>query len=152
MLRAGLPGRRGAGFEEDQMTTLDRRALLLGGTALAGAGVLGWMWRGVAPAHAVEGTFAVMHTDEEWRALLSPEAYTVLRHEGTEYPGTSPLLGEHRAGTFLCAGCDLALFDAGTKFESGTGLPSFYEPLPDGVGTSEASTLGMTRTEVHSSG
>jgi peptide methionine sulfoxide reductase MsrB len=66
----------------------------------------------------------------------SPEAYEVLRHEATEYPGTSPLLNEHRAGTFSCAGCDLPLFDAATKYESGTGWPSFYQPLENAVGES----------------
>ena len=82
------------------MTTMNRRSLLLGGTALLGAGIVAYGLRGVAPAQAVEGNFEVTHTDAEWRALLSPDAYNVLRHEGTEYPGTSPLLNEHRAGTF----------------------------------------------------
>jgi peptide-methionine (R)-S-oxide reductase len=131
------------------MTTLNRRAVLLGGTALAAAGFATLGLRGTATSHAAEGTFPVTHTDEEWRKLLSPEAYEVLRHEGTEYPGTSPLLNEHRAGTFACAGCDQALFDAATKFESGTGWPSFYQPLANAVETSEDSSLGVVRTEVH---
>ena len=131
------------------MTTLDRRSLLMGGTALLGLGLAGYVLRGAPPARAVEGTFEVMHTDAEWKQLLSPAAYDVLRHEGTEYPGTSPLLNEHRDGIFACAGCDLDLFDSKTKYESGTGWPSFYQPLQNAVGTTKDTTLGMVRTEVH---
>jgi peptide-methionine (R)-S-oxide reductase len=131
------------------MTALNRRALLLGGTALAATGVLAFGFRGMSPAGAVEGTFEVTLSDDEWRKKLSPEAYDVLRNQGTEYPGTSPLLNEHRAGTFLCAGCDLPLFDAATKFESGTGWPSFYQPLDNAVVTGTDNSLGMTRDEVH---
>jgi Conserved domain frequently associated with peptide methionine sulfoxide reductase len=69
-------------------------------------------------------------SDSEWKKRLSPAAYEVLRHEGTEYPGSSPLNNEHRKGRFLCAGCDLALFTSETKFESGTGWPSFYASIP----------------------
>jgi peptide-methionine (R)-S-oxide reductase len=132
------------------MQTVDRRAVLLGGTALVGLGALAFMFRaGSSPAGAVEGTFEVSMTEDEWRKKLSPEAFEVLRNQGTEYPGTSPLLNEHRAGTFACAGCDLPNFDSKTKFESGTGWPSFYEPLPDAVVTSTDTSLGMTRDEVH---
>jgi len=92
--------------------------------------------------------FAVTHSDAEWRALLSPEAYDVLRHEGTERPFSSPLLDEHRAGVFTCAGCDLDLFASETKFESGTGWPSFWAPLDGAVGTSRDTTFGMVRTAV----
>lgn len=93
-------------------------------------------------------SFAVTHTDAEWRAMLSPAAYDVLRHEGTERPFSSPLLEEHRAGSFTCAGCDLDLFASDTKFESGTGWPSFWQPLDGAVGTSQDRTFGMVRTAV----
>ena len=131
------------------MTALNRRSLLMGGTALAATGLLAFGLRGMTPAGAVEGNFEFTLTDEEWRKRLSPQAYEVLRNQGTEYPGTSPLLAEHRPGTFLCAGCDLPLFDAATKFESGTGWPSFYQPLENAVVTSTDTSLGMTRDEVH---
>ena len=94
-------------------------------------------------------TFEVMHSDAEWRAMLSPEAYAVLRQEATERPFTSVLLDEHRKGTFACAGCALPLFASETKFESGTGWPSFWEPLEGAVGTEVDGSLGMRRTEVH---
>jgi peptide-methionine (R)-S-oxide reductase len=80
---------------------------------------------------------------------LSPEQFRVLRGHGTERPGSSPLNAEKRPGTFLCAGCGEALFDAGTKFESGTGWPSFWAPIEGGVGTQTDRSLFMTRTEVH---
>lgn len=125
-----------------------RRSLLLGGTALAALGSLLWLRPG-SSSRAAEGTFEFQLTDAEWKAKLSPEAYNVLRHEDTEYPGTSPLLNEHRAGTFACAGCDLPLFDAATKYDSGTGWPSFYQPLENAVGESTDYKLGYPRTEVH---
>ena len=87
--------------------------------------------------------------DAEWKKRLSPQAYQVLRHEGTEYPGSSPLNKEHRKGRFLCAGCDLPLFSSETKFESGTGWPSFWKPLANAVGTREDNSLLFKRTEVH---
>ena len=87
--------------------------------------------------------------EAEWRAELSPEAFRVLRQHGTERPGASPLNAEKRPGTFACAGCGEKLFDAGTKFESGTGWPSFFAPLEGGVCTTTDRSLFMTRTEVH---
>ena len=93
--------------------------------------------------------FEVEHNDEEWRKRLSPAAYTVLRHHGTERPFTSPLNREKRSGTFLCAGCGQALFSSNDKFESGTGWPSFVRPLAGAVGIETDETLGMVRTEVH---
>ena len=89
------------------------------------------------------------HTDEEWREKLSPAQYKVLRKHGTERAGTSPLNEEKRHGTFLCAGCGQELFASDTKFESGTGWPSFYQPLEGAVGTTEDRSLFMSRTEVH---
>jgi peptide-methionine (R)-S-oxide reductase len=88
-------------------------------------------------------------TDEEWRAALTPEQYKVLRKHGTERAGTSPLNHEKRAGTFVCAGCGQPVFDAATKFESGTGWPSFYDPLDGAVATTVDKSWFMTRTEVH---
>ena len=121
---------------------------------LSALGLIG----GLAAAFAVRrvparasGTFAVTHSDAQWRKLLTPERYRILREAGTEMPESSPLLNEHRAGRFACAGCALALFDARTKFESGTGWPSFYAPLPGAVATTTDTSLFMTRTEVHCS-
>ena len=88
-------------------------------------------------------------TDEEWRARLTPEQYHVLREHGTEPPGTSPLNREKRQGTFTCAGCGEPLFTSGTKFESGSGWPSFYAPVEGAVETEEDRSLFMARTEVH---
>jgi peptide-methionine (R)-S-oxide reductase len=95
------------------------------------------------------GTFRFALSDAAWRARLSPEAYEVLRHAGTEPPFSSPLDHETRRGTYACAGCALPLFDSGTKFDSGTGWPSFFAPLPHAVETSSDSSLMMQRTEVH---
>src|ERR1700716_1617953 len=101
-----------------------------------------------SPANAAE-KFEIEKTDAEWRAQLTPQQYEILRKEGTERPGSSPLLKEHRKGTFACAGCDLPLFSSETKFESGTGWPSFYQPLENAVGKTEDRTFGMLRTEIH---
>ena len=94
-------------------------------------------------------TFKVTHSDDEWRQQLTPAQFQVLRKHGTERAGTSPLNQEKRPGTFLCAGCGKELFAADTKFESGTGWPSFYAPLDGAVGTHEDRSFFMTRTEVH---
>jgi peptide-methionine (R)-S-oxide reductase len=94
-------------------------------------------------------TFPIQKSDEEWRKSLDPQQYQVLRKHGTERAGTSPLNNEKRKGAFRCAGCGEPLFDSGTKFESGTGWPSFWEPLPGAVGTSADRSFFMTRTEVH---
>ena len=93
--------------------------------------------------------YQVSYTDAEWRKRLSPAAYDVLRQEGTERPFTSPLLNEHRAGTFACKGCALPLFASRTKFDSGTGWPSFWAPLANAVATRVDGSLMMERTEVH---
>ena len=90
----------------------------------------------------------VTHTDAEWQKLLSPDQYTVLRQEGTERPFSSELLHEARAGTFDCAGCALPLFSSKTKFDSGTGWPSFWEPLAKAINTKNDNTLGTERTAV----
>ena len=88
-------------------------------------------------------------TDDDWRASLTPEQFHVLREHGTEPPGSSPLVDEHRDGTFRCAGCGQPLFSSETKFESCTGWPSFFKPLDDAVGTTVDTSYFMRRTEVH---
>ncbi len=103
---------------------------------------------GLMPARATE-TFAITLGPAEWRKRLTPDQFAVLRQEATETPFSSPLLTEHRAGDFACAGCDLALFDAATKFDSGTGWPSFWQPRVGAVATRDDSSFGMERTEVH---
>jgi len=92
--------------------------------------------------------FEVTHTDAEWRKLLTPAQYDILRRQGTEPAFSSPLLNEHLAGTFICAGCDLPLFSSKTKFESGTGWPSFWRPLPNAVIEERDTSFGMMRTAV----
>jgi peptide-methionine (R)-S-oxide reductase len=106
---------------------------------------------GVAEAEAPEKPFPFTLTDAEWRARLTPEQYAVLRQHGTERAGTCALNYEKRAGTFSCAGCGQKLFVAATKFESGTGWPSFHDPLPGAVETTTDRSLFMVRTEVHCS-
>ena len=101
-----------------------------------------------APAQPPE-KFEVTMSDAAWRQKLGPAAYNVLRREGTETPFTSPLNNEHRAGTFSCKGCALPLFSSKTKFDSGTGWPSFWQPLANAVRTRDDGSLGMSRTEVH---
>ena len=95
--------------------------------------------------------FPVEKTDEEWRRILTPEQYDVLRGHGTERPGSCALLQEHRAGTFSCVACGQPLFVAERKFESGTGWPSFFAPLEGAIGTTVDGSWGMVRTEVHCS-
>jgi len=124
---------------------LNRRTLLTG-TAGAAAVLIGAQrfTRGTAMA-APE----IVKTDAEWRKQLTPQQYAVLRRHDTERPGSSPLNREKRKGTFACAGCDLPLFSSDTKFESGTGWPSFWQPLSNAVGTTVDKSMFMTRTEVH---
>jgi peptide-methionine (R)-S-oxide reductase len=93
-------------------------------------------------------TYQVTHTEAEWRKLLTADQYQVLRQKGTERPFTSPLLNEHRAGIFACAGCDQRLFSSKTKFDSGTGWPSFWEPLPNAVNEAQDNSFGEVRTEI----
>jgi len=88
-------------------------------------------------------------SEDEWEKTLTPDQFHVLRKHGTERPGTSPLNYEKRSGTFKCAGCGAPLFTADTKFESGTGWPSFFTPIEGAVATTTDRALGMTRTEVH---
>ena len=131
---------------------LNRRRVLLGAglVALAGAGALSAFNAAGAPSAPLK-TFEVNHTDAEWRQLLTPQQYDVLRTADTETPYSSPLNDEHRAGTFGCAGCGQALFSSTTKFDSGTGWPSFWQPLEGAIGNSDDTFLAMKRTEVHCS-
>lgn len=101
------------------------------------------------PAITDNTTDKLVKTDSEWKAMLTPEQYDVLRHEGTERPGTSALLDEHRSGTFVCAGCGLTLFPSRFKFDSGTGWPSFFDSLPGHVETRVDHKLIVPRTEYH---
>ena len=127
---------------------MDRRTLLGGGLATAVTAIIAGR---AFSAPKDEPAFAYTLSDAEWRRKLSPEAYATLRHEATERPYSSPLNNEHRTGTFLCAGCDLPLFASLTKFNSGTGWPSFWRPLPRAVGTRTDYAIGYARTEVHCS-
>ena len=129
---------------------LTRRQALY--ASAAGLGVLA-IGRLASP-HAARATtnYEVTHTDAEWHKLLTPAQYDVLRQEGTERPFTSELLKEHRDGTFACAGCDLPLFSSKTKFESGTGWPSFWAPLDKAVDETTDRSFGMSRTEAGTTG
>ncbi len=116
---------------------------LMGTTALLATGFL-------AVPRAGARTFEIMRSEEEWRHLLTPQQFDVLRRKNTEWAGTSALNDEHRSGIYACAGCDLPLFSAAQKYESGTGWPSFRDALPDAVGTrADASLFLGVRTEVH---
>jgi peptide-methionine (R)-S-oxide reductase len=100
-------------------------------------------------AASTGGKFEVTKTDAEWKRILTPQQYYVLREHGTEYAGSSPLDREKRRGTFHCAGCDLPLFSSETKYDSRTGWPSFWQPLANAIGTSIDRSLFSVRTEVH---
>ena len=128
---------------------MTRRKLILGGLAALGAGAAAKLFSGRATGAAGEASFEITKTEEEWRRLLTPAQYRVLREHGTERAWSSPLDAEKRAGTFACAGCDNPLFSSETKFDSGTGWPSFWAPIEGAVGTSEDRSFFMLRTEVH---
>jgi peptide-methionine (R)-S-oxide reductase len=118
------------------------------GLALAGGAAALKGTSGIA-AEADAKKFEITKSDVEWRKELTPEQYNVLRKEGTERAGTSPLDANDASGTYLCAGCQLALFSSATKFHSGTGWPSFWKPLDNAVETTTDNSFFMTRTEVH---
>ena len=131
------------------MNASRRRFLQAGGAAafLAALGVYSFGGRRTGATESE--AFEVTHTDEEWKKILTPSQFRVLREAATERPFSSPLNGEHRHGVFSCAGCDLDLFSSETKFDSGTGWPSFYAPLANAVGTTRDTSLLMVRTAVH---
>jgi peptide-methionine (R)-S-oxide reductase len=120
-----------------------RRSFIIGGAVSVTALAI------TSPRTLAAEQFEVTKTDAEWKKTLTVDQYAVLRHEATERPFSSPLDKEKRRGTFACAGCGLDLFSSTTKFESGTGWPSFWAPLDKAVGTRSDMSLGMPRTEVH---
>ena len=124
---------------------ITRRRLVMGGAAGLAVACAS-SWRTAAPNAAA--AFEVTHRDAEWRKLLTPDQYAVLRREATERPFTSPLLHEARRGTFACVGCQLDLFSSTTKFDSHTGWPSFWAPLEKAVITARDMSFGMDRTAV----
>ncbi len=122
------------------------RAAWLRAAAIFGIASLG----GAASVRAKgEAHYAVMHSEEEWRRILGSDRYYILRQNGTEPADSSPLLAEHRAGTYRCAGCALAVFSSKTKYDSGDGWPSFYRPLQNAILTRADYDLIEPRTEVH---
>ncbi len=129
---------------------IDRRFLFSAAAGLGGLFAFRWL-RGddALAAPAAQAKFEVEMSEAEWRTKLTQAQFNVLRKHGTERPFTSPLNDEKRKGTFACAGCDLLLFASDTKFDSGTGWPSFYQPLSNAIGTTEDRSLLMLRTEVH---
>ncbi|BAY21194.1 hypothetical protein NIES2100_09440 [Calothrix sp. NIES-2100] len=121
----------------------------------AGAAIVGTVWlsrylTGRSPVMAIaKNQFEITKTDEEWRKILTPEQFSVLRKHGTESAGTSPLDHQYAKGTYVCAACSLPLFTSETKFNSGTGWPSFYAPIDNAIGISVDNSFLMTRVEVH---
>jgi len=133
---------------------MSKRTFLMSGLAALGASAAAFAGgrrthAAAAGSPAQSGPFEITHSEEEWRKLLSPEQFYILRQHGTERAGTSPLDKEHRTGTFACAGCDLPLFLSTTKYDSGTGWPSFWAPIEGAIGTSEDRSFFAVRTEVH---
>lgn len=129
------------------MTSLSRRDLVALGSTVAIAALLPTACSAAKPAKR----FPVTYSDAEWRRRLGAARYAILREEGTERPYSSPLTKEKRRGTYACAGCALPLFSSATKYDSGTGWPSFWRALPGAIGTARDSTLGMVRIEEHCS-
>ena len=134
-------------FDKDQVGS--RRGFMATLAYGMGAVGLGAVALGKGRARAAEGKFPVSLSKAEWKKKLTPIQYSILREEGTERAYTSPLNDQHGRGTFACAGCSQKAFRSETKFDSGTGWPSFYEPIKDAVGESRDATLGFVRTEVH---
>jgi peptide-methionine (R)-S-oxide reductase len=129
---------------------LSRRTLTLAGiSAAAVAAAARFALSGSAHATGAPKTFEITRTEEEWKKLLTPEQFYVLRKHGTERAFTSPLDKQYGPGRYDCAGCDLPLFSSTTKFNSGTGWPSFYAPIDNAIGTTIDKSFFMTRTEVH---
>ena len=128
---------------------INRRALLTAGVALGALTVTSKFGEAATMTTTDQTVDYGKLSDAEWRKRLTAEQYNILRKHGTERPGSSALNGEKRKGVFACAGCDLPLFSSDTKFESGTGWPSFYQPLADAIETTSDRSLFMERTEVH---
>ncbi|HEY9690661.1 MAG TPA: peptide-methionine (R)-S-oxide reductase MsrB [Oculatellaceae cyanobacterium] len=127
-----------------------KRYILKAGAAFVGAA---WLSRYLPEKSRVmaasNNNFEINKTEEEWRKILTPEQFSVLRKHGTERAGTSPLDREYAEGNYVCAGCDLPLFTSETKFNSRTGWPSFYDPIPGAIATTTDRSLFMKRVEVH---
>ena len=128
---------------------MTRRSLFASVAGLSAAAVGYLLARSPEGTAANAGAFEVTKSEEEWKRILAPEQFQVLRQHGTERPWSSPLNKEHGRGIFACAGCDLHLFSSETKFDSGTGWPSFWAPLDGAIGTSVDTSFFMRRTEVH---
>jgi peptide-methionine (R)-S-oxide reductase len=131
---------------QEGLIMVNRRILLASAGAVALLAGLRWVTNADGKN---AGRFEIEKSDSEWRRILTKPQYEVLRLHRTEIPGSSPLNHEKRKGIFACAGCELPLFSSETKYDSGTGWPSFYQPLSNAIGTSTDRTLFMTRTEVH---
>ncbi len=126
---------------------MGKRTFLGGAAAAAGAFLIGGALRN--DEAEAKKTFEITRSPDEWRRILGPQRYAVLRDHATERAGSSPLDKEYRKGRYVCAGCALPLFTSATKFDSGTGWPSFYAPIAGAVGTQADRSLFFTRTEVH---
>ena len=145
-----MPNRHSVFVPTTGGSSLSRRNLLMFLSASAAmTAAAACSAKSASKADAAAANFPVRHTEAEWRKLLTPDQFYILREEGTERPGSSSLLGEHRAGTFVCAADGNPLFTAKTKFESGTGWPSFWQPIKGATGTTRDSSFGVVRTEVH---
>lgn len=131
------------------MTANLNRRNLITGAIVGGASMAALSWSLKSSQASSSENFEISKTDAEWREILDEQQFQVLRKEATERPFTSPLNDEKRAGIFSCSGCDLPLYESKTKFDSGTGWPSFYDSIENAVGTREDNSLFMTRTEVH---
>ena len=127
-----------------ELMNINRRAFI----GVAGAAGAALIFLSVGRANGASKAFEFTLSDSEWRTRLGPERYRILREAGTERPYSSPLNKEHRRGTFACVGCGLPLFSSTTKFDSGTGWPSFFRPLPNAIVTRADHSLLMERTEV----
>lgn len=129
---------------------MNKRNFLWGGTAMLGTALLSrylpWSSTDMATAN---NEFEIVKTESDWRTILTPEQFNVLRKHGTERAYTSPLDKQYGKGTYVCAGCDLPLFSSETKFNSGTGWPSFFDPIEGAIGTSVDKSFFTTRVEVH---
>lgn len=127
---------------------ISKRDLLFSGGAIAFAS--GIAFKAFKPSKAEAAVaFPITKSDTQWRTQLSTKQYAVLRKSATEYPGSSPLNAEHRTGIYVCAGCENRLFSSRHKYESGTGWPSFWQPLNDAVGQKTDYDIGYPRTEIH---
>jgi len=129
---------------------MKKRYFLQAGVAIVGTVCLSrYLTRTSGVMAKSKSGFEITKTEEEWRKILTPEQFYVLRQQGTESPHTSPLDKQYAKGTYICAGCNLPLFSSETKFNSGTGWPSFFAPIKGAVDTTVDTSFLMTRTEVH---